>query len=94
MNLGIQKAYDQASPATQLPLRPAGTVAFNLTLTNKGNMRALNPELTDVIDLTMFKAFDASLNTAGTTTGDQTMPFAWAPLGTQRQATSLPYVFL
>ncbi len=70
------------NPATTLPVVHGAPVTFDITVINQGSVHATNISVIDYVDLAMWDAFDASINPAGTTTGDQALAYAWTAAGT------------
>ena len=63
-------------------VNPGTNVTFTIEVFNQGSKDASNIELVDFVDLTMWEAFAAADNPAGTTSGSVSLPFTWSAQGT------------
>ncbi len=79
-DLALRKTLDAAS--TQLPVAIGQDVTFLIEVFNQGTVDGSDITLADYVDLSKWDAFDPSSNPAGTTTGDQALPYTWSAAGT------------
>ncbi len=71
----------------QQPVVPGQDVTFEITIFNQGSTLADSISVIDYIDTTMWDSFDLADNPAGLTGGDRSMPYAWAPSGSNAIVT-------